>query len=182
MRYSPLLLIAALAASTSAHALDGYVGVGITQAPDANQVRVGPGATLKEDNDAFARAFGGIWINENFAVEAAYHDFGQRKLGPFPDLGYDLEADGWSLGIVYEYGDAAWAPYTKIGYFTADIEGESTTIAGSRRVNDSDDGLMHEGGVRWTPNDTFSLRGGYEWFDFNGGGDGGLTIAAQISF
>ena len=60
MRYSPLLLIAALAASTSAHALDGYVGVGIIQAPDANQVRVGPGATLKEDNDAFARAFGGI--------------------------------------------------------------------------------------------------------------------------
>lgn len=33
---------------------------------------------------------------------------------------------------------------------------------------------MLEAGVRWTPNDSFSLRGGYEWFDFAGGGDGGL--------
>ena len=182
MRISPLLFAAALAASLPAHAVDAYLGAGVTQAPDENEVRVGPGARFEEDNDPYARFFGGVWINENFAVEAAYHDFGQRKLGPYTDFGYDLEADGWSLGVVYEYGDAAWAPYTKIGYYTADIDGEITTIAGSQRISESDDGLMLEAGVRWTPNDRFSLRGGYEWFDFEEGGDGGLTIAAQFSF
>ena len=182
MRIAPLLFVAALAASLPAHAVDAYLGAGITQAPDEEEVRVGPGVVLKEDNDAFSRFFGGVWINENFAVEAAYHDFGRSQLRGLADVGYDLEADGWSLGVVYEYGDAAWAPYTKIGYFSADIDGEFTTIAGSERVSESDDGLMLEAGVRWTPNDTFSLRGGYEWFDFQDGGDGGLTIAAQISF
>ncbi|HWT15665.1 MAG TPA: outer membrane beta-barrel protein [Patescibacteria group bacterium] len=182
MRHSPLWLIAALAASLPAHAVDAYLGAGVTQAPAEDEFRVGPGASFEEDNDPFARFFGGVWINENFAVEAAYHDFGRSQLRGLADVGYDLEADGWSLGVVYEYGDAVWAPYTKIGYFSADIEGEITTIAGPQRINDSDDGLMLEGGVRWTPNDRFSLRGGYEWFDFNDGGDGGLTIAAQISF
>ncbi len=182
MRIAPLLFAAALAASLPAHAVDAYLGAGITQAPDEDEVRVGPGAVLKEDNDAFSRFFGGVWINENFAVEAAYHDFGRSHLEAGADLGYDAEADGWSLGLVYEYGDAAWAPYTKVGWFSADIDGEITTIAGPERFSDSEDGLMLEAGVRWTPNDTFSLRGGYEWFDFGDGGDGGLTIAAQVSF
>lgn len=182
MRIAPLLFAMALAASLPAHAIEGYVGAGITQAPSEDEYRPIVGVSLKEDNDPFARVFGGIWINENFAVEAAYHDFGRSKFEAIADFGYDLESEGWSLGVVYEYGDAAWAPYTKIGYFTADIDGETTSIAGSQRVSRSDNGLMLEGGVRWTPNDAFSLRGGYEWFDFEGGSDGGLTIAAQFSF
>lgn len=182
MRIAPFLIVAALAASLPAHAVDAYLGAGITQAPDEDDYRPILGVTVQEENDAYARVFAGVWINENFAIEGAYHDFGQRKLGPYTDFGYELDADGWSLGVVYEYGDAVWAPYSKFGFFTADIDGEMITVAGPRPFSDSDDGLMLEAGVRWTPNDRFSLRGGYEWFDFSGGGDGGLTIAAQISF
>jgi hypothetical protein len=182
MRISRWLWAAALVASVPAYAVDGYVGIGATQAPGEDEFRPALGVTAREDNDPFSRIFGGVWINENFAIEGAWHDFGRSTLGPFTDFGFDVESDGWSLGVLYEYGDAAWAPYSKIGWFSADIDGEIITIAGPVAVHDSDDGLMLEGGVRWTPNDRFSLRGGYEWFDFNGGGDGGLTIAAQFSF
>lgn len=182
LSFLELAMFAALALSQSAQAVEGYVGVGITQVPGGRDFRLGNGLVVSGETQSFSRFFGGIWINESFAIEGAHHDFGRRTLPAIADFGYDLESEGWSLGVVYEYGDAAWAPYTKIGYFTADIDGEFTTIAGSQQVSRSDNGLMLEGGVRWTPTDTFSLRGGYEWFDFEGGGDIGLTIGAQISF
>lgn len=182
MRISQSLLALALIASLPAYAVDAYVGVGVTQAPSEDEFRFGPGVTAREQTDPFQRLFGGVWLNENFAIEAAYHDFGTSRVGPLTDFGFDLDADGWSIGVVYEYGDASWAPYTKLGWFTADIEGEVITVAGPVAVNDSDSGVLLEAGVRWTPNDTFSIRGGYEWFDFDGGTDGGLTIAAEITF
>ena len=74
------------------------------------------------------------------------------------------------------------APYAKIGFFDATTKGELITIAGTQRINESENGLLIEGGVRYTPNDTFSIRGGYEWFAFDGGSNEGLTIAAEFSF
>lgn len=182
MRMTQTLLALALFASLPAYAVESYVGIGVTQAPSEDEFQPLGGNSVREETDPYQRLFGGVWLNENFAIEAAYHDFGSTRLGPFTDFGYELDADGWSLGVVYEYGDATWAPYTKIGWFTADIDGEITTIAGPVAVSESDSGLLLEAGARWTPNDTFSLRGGYEWFDFDGGTDGGLTIAAEITF
>ena len=182
MRPIAIAVLLALSASLPAQAMDYYAGVGMRQAPSADEHPYLVGVQIEEDNDVYARAFGGVWLNENFAIEGAYHDFGSSRLGPLTDFGFHLESEGWSLGLLYEYGDAAWAPYTKIGWFTADIDGEIITVAGPQPFSDSDSGLMLEAGVRWTPNDSFSLRGGYEWFDFAGGGDGGLGIGAQISF
>src|SRR5262245_40170970 len=99
MRISPLLLVVALAASLPAHAVESYIGVGVTQEPDGDQ----PGFDGDVDTDPYSRVFGGVWINENFAIEAAYHDFGSAKFDGVADLGFDLESDGWSLGVVYEY-------------------------------------------------------------------------------
>ena len=85
MRIAPLLFVAALAASLPAHAIEGYVGAGVTQAPSEDEYRPIVGVSAKEDNDPYARIFGGVWINENFAVEAAYHDFGRSKFDAVAD-------------------------------------------------------------------------------------------------
>ena len=178
MRISPLFLALALVASVPAYAADAYVGVGISQAPDGSR----PGANNDVDTDPYARLYGGMYVSQGLSVELAYHDFGRAKFDGVADFGFDVDTKGWSAGVRYEYGDAAWAPYTKIGYFTADTTGTETTILGPHRIDESQNGVMIEGGVRWTPNDKFSLRGGYEWFDFDGGGQEGLTIAAEFAF
>lgn len=178
MRKSPLLLALALAFSAPVYAADYYLGVGISQAPDGDQ----RGFSDDVDTDPFGKVYGGVYVGQNFSIEGAYHDFGNASLNDVADFGFDLDADAWSVGVRYEYGDAAWAPYSKVGYFSSKTEGELITIAGTTQISDSDNGLMLEGGVRWTPNDTFSLRGGYEWFDFEGGSAEGLTIAAEFSF
>lgn len=182
MRPIAIAVLLALSASLPAQAMEYYVGVGMRQAPSSDEHPYLAGVAIEEENDVYARAFGGVWLNQNFAIEGAFHDFGSSRLGPLTDFGFDLESEGWSLGLLYEYGDAAWAPYSKVGWFTADIDGEILSVAGPQPYSDSDSGLMLEAGVRWTPNDSFSLRGGYEWFDRDGGGDGGLGIAAQFSF
>ena len=178
MRNSLLFVALALAASVPAHAVESYVGFGISQAPDGDL----RGFSGDVDTDPFGKIYGGVYLNDNFSIEGAYHDFGTAKFDGIGDFGFDLDAHAWSLGVRYEYGDAAWAPYTKIGFFDATTKGELITIAGTQRINESENGLLIEGGVRYTPNDTFSIRGGYEWFDFDGGSNEGLTIAAEFSF
>lgn len=174
--------LAAMVAAGATQAAEGYVGAGAGTPRSAEEYRVMLGISAREDTDPMARLFGGIWINDNFAVEVAYHDFGGRRFEAVADHGYDLDETGWSLGVLYEYGDAAWAPYSKIGYYSADLDGTELRLTGPIQISDSESGLMLEAGVRWTPSDRFSLRAGYEWFDFESGGDGSLTLAAQVSF
>ena len=183
MRHIPFLLVAALAASLPAHAVESYVGFGVTQAPDEQRVLLGPGVGGETDTDMYSRIYAGVYLDENFSIEGAYHDLGEISCcRGVSDAGFSVDSDAWSIGVRYEYGDAQWAPYTKIGYFASESDGSELTIAGPVAISDSDNGVMFEGGVRWTPNDTFSIRGGYEWFDSEGGGDGGITIGAEFTF
>ena len=183
MRITPLLLIAALAASLPAHAVDSYVGFGLTQAPSEQRLVISPGVSARTETDPYTRIYAGVYIDQNFSIEGAYHYFGTTKCcNGISDAGFDIDTKAWSIGVRYEYGDAQWAPYSKLGYFASDSDGHELTISGPVAFSDSDNGLMFEGGVRWMPNDTFSLRGGYEWFDSERGGDGGITVAAEFSF
>jgi hypothetical protein len=83
---------------------------------------------VEEDNDVYARAFGGVWLNETSRSKARTTTSALR-LGRSPTR-LQSRIEGWSLGLLYEYGDAR-GPYNKIGWFTADIDGEIITVAGA---------------------------------------------------
>lgn len=84
MRPISVAVLLALSASLPAEAMDYYAGVGMRQAPSADEYPYLVGVQIEEDNDVYARAFGGVWLNKNFAIEGAYHDFGSSRLAATP--------------------------------------------------------------------------------------------------
>lgn len=135
------------------------------------------------DVDGAAKAFVGWKLADDWSVEAAWHELGDASVVPIADFGFDTSTDGWSLGLRYVAPvDFALRPFAKVGYFSFSEEGETIGIAGPRRFDADDSGLMLEVGGLWSLNDTFVLRAGYEWYDFDGDADGSLNLGAEIHF
>ena len=173
------LLLAALAAP--AHADTFYIGAGYGESFD----RVDDPLI---DFDESWKAYGGFQFADNFAVELAYHDFGDASSPPVADFGVDTETDGFSVGALYVHDFGRFHPFAKLGFYRADTEGTITTIAGPTFVDASDNGVMAEIGARFDVTERFAVRAGYEWFDFdddtfaNDGAEGAFNAAVEFRF
>lgn len=135
------------------------------------------------DTDNTAKVFVGWQLADGWSVEAAWHDLGDAAVAPIADFGFDTSTDGFSFGARYVAQiDSPVQPFAKVGYFFFNEDGETISIAGPRRFDEDDRGLMAEVGGLWMVNDTFGVRAGYEWFDFDNGSDGALNLGAEIHF
>ncbi|MCE3004452.1 MAG: porin family protein [Xanthomonadaceae bacterium] len=171
------LLSTALAADAGAASF--YAGATVGQELDGRYGDL-PGDL---DVDVAAKAFVGWRFADDWSVEAAWHEVGDASVVPIADFGFDTSTDGWSLGLRYVAPvDFALAPYAKAGYFSFNESGETLGIAGPRRFDADESGLMLEVGAAWRLNDTFVLRAGYEWVDFERDADGSLNLGAEIHF
>lgn len=169
----------ALALSAPAHAEQFYGGAAAGDEFDARFDDF-PGS---RDIDSSAKFFLGWNFMDSWSVEGSYHNFGDAACCDrgAADIGIDVEVEGFSLGVVYAPRFERFAPFAKLGWFSADIEGTSLTIAGPRDFDDSDSGLMAEVGLRWFVGESFALRAGYEWFDFEES-DSAVNLGAEIHF
>lgn len=174
----PILLVALLA-SPAAGAASFYAGVAAGGEYDERYDALPTSA----DVDNSARVHLGWQFARDWSVEAAYHDLGRTEAAPIADFGLDTETDGWSLGVRY-LAPVEWPvkPYASLGYFSFEEDGRSLGIAGPRRFSSDEDGLAAEVGAVFELNDSFALRAGYQWFDFDAGSEGAFNAGGEIRF
>jgi len=117
-----------------------------------------------DDNDSGGKLFGGYHLNENFAVEASYYDFGDQV-----DGSSTLSIDGFSLGLVGSVPlSDRFSVFGKVGIhaWDADISGPIR----ARFSDDSDSDLFYGAGLDYAMNSNWTIRGEYERYevdDFN---------------
>lgn len=173
------LVLLSSAATTDAAAANFYGGAAVGTELDGRYGDL-PGEL---DTESTAKGFVGWQFADDWSVEAAWHDLGDATVAPIADFGFDTSTDGWSVGLRYVAPvDFAVKPFAKVGYFSFNEEGETISIAGPRPYDEDDSGLMVEVGGLWMVNDTFGVRAGYEWFDFEGDADGAFNLGAEIRF
>lgn len=178
MRRSLAFLLAALS-PLPAVATDWHVGVGGVAELDGRTPRLG--AERVDAKNGYT-AFGGLRFDNGFGVEAAWVDLGRARSRGIADAGYAVDGDLWSVGLTWAPDTGALQPYAKLGWFSRSEDGIADTLAGPRRVDFDDDGLMAELGGRWFVTRSFALRAGYSWYDFDGGSDGSAKLAAEWHF
>ena len=155
-----------------------YVGIG---AADELSDRA-PSFGGRADADTVRNIFAGYNFTDTVGVEATYSDLGDLHLSGIADAGFDTDGDLWSVAVTYSPDTGAVRPYAKLGWFSRDENGQAITIAGPQRINFDDDGMTAEIGGRWFVNDSFALRLGYSWFDFDGGSDGSVGAGVEWHF
>jgi hypothetical protein len=182
MRIIPAIACIALLSAASiadATAASFYGGAAVGQAFDGRY----SGLPGRLDTDNTAKLSVGWQLVDGWSVEGAWHDLGNASVAPIADFGSDTSTDGYSIGVRYvAQVDFTVQPFAKVGYFLFNEDGETITIAGPRRFDEDDRGLMAEVGGLWKVNNTFGVRAGYEWFDFDNGSDGAFNLGAEIHF
>jgi hypothetical protein len=181
MRLHPLWFCLALAPLGAAHADDlrFYGGVALGTGLDGRYGDLP--ADLDADN--VAKFYLGWRFADDFSVDATWHDLGDARVAPITDFGFDTSTDGWSVGLHYVAPvDFPVLPFARVGYFSFDEEGEALGIAGPRDFQADDSGLTFEVGALFAINETFVLRAGYEWFDFEGDSDASFNAGGEIRF
>lgn len=173
--------VALLAAFGSAQAAGPafYAGVAAGRDYDARYDQsIGP-----VDTQNSAKAWFGWQFADDWSLEAAYHDLGDASLPPIADFGFDTSTDGWSLAVRY-VAPLEWPlkPFARLGWFAINEDGSTLTIAGPRRFSANDNGALVEVGAQFEIGEHFVIRGGYEWFDLDGGSQGVPNIGAEIRF
>lgn len=165
-----------LAPSTWA-ASGGYIGASLGSAS------VDDPAGLVDDSDTGVKLFGGFRLNNNFAVEAFYADFGDPETFSFGSLSSE-EITGFGVQIV---GIAPLSNqvelFGKLGLISWD---EDYKIDGSVTFSDSGTDLTYGFGATFHVNDMVSIRGEWEFYDVEDSfGDIDvdlLSIGVQVNF
>ena len=154
IKYTSILIIVLMAYSP-VYAADGYIGFGLGQS-EINQGLFG------EYGNGF-KAFGGVRLNTNIAIEAAYLDFGNPNQNLFGvETKYEAQAfAAWAKGL--------WPISPHIGLFgKAGLANwkvdATTTVFGSPPSKRSQDGTNFAWGIGVSFNywDRFSLQLEYE--------------------
>ncbi len=179
MRGVTTLLLALLALSAAAaQAGDFYVGGSAGGELDGRYKN----AICPIDADNTYRVLAGWQFREGWALEGAYHDFGDAVCPPIADLGFESESKGVSLGVMYAPRFDQWSPFAKVGIFHAEVDATEVGIGGTIDVDDSQTGLALEAGVKYYFTDAFALRAGYEWYDSDPHSDGTVNLGLEVHF
>jgi OOP family OmpA-OmpF porin len=149
---SALIALAAATTVTQSFAAgDWYIGGTISQAyVDERGL---------DYDDTGGKIYGGYRLNNNFAIEGSYYDFGEMSNG-----GNSLDIDGLSLGVVGSVPlSDTFSVFAKVGahFWDADISGP---IVG-QFSDDSDTDLFYGVGVDYALNDQWSIRGEIERYE-----------------
>ncbi|GEM_PF-6292891 len=178
----PRLIFASLvlaAAPVGAQSLDWYVGLGAAGKLDQRGLDGSPG---KPDGETACTAYLGVSHASGFGAELAYVDLGRLRVDNLVDAGYRVDGELWSLGATYRIDLGDVEPFAKLGWFRRQDDGHASTLVGVHRFKVEDDGLAAELGVRWRATEALALRAGYAWYDFDGGRDGSVQVAAEWHF
>jgi OOP family OmpA-OmpF porin len=172
------LLSATLFFSSSAIAqtdLSYYIGVGYGMSEiDTDVTSVSNGASLDEDDNS-TEIFAGVQINENFAVEAQYMDFGEATLtgdngDRFTYQGTEyvftadnvaIEAKGESIGIAGLLGTDVTDRvhlFGKLGLHLWDTELSEASSAGFGKADDDGTDLFYGIGANINATEKFIVR------------------------
>lgn len=171
------LLLSSL--SFSAAAVDWHIGFGAAAELDDRNPTGGFNDT---DTENATTAVAGVEVGQGFGVEASWVDLGEFTVNNVADAGFETDGDLWSLGLTWAPDTGALQPYAKLGWFSRSEDGTALTIAGPRRIDFDDDGVMGEVGGRWFVTESFALRAGYAWYDFDNDADGSVQLLAELHF
>lgn len=153
-----LSLALSLAVCPAVFAAGWYLGagIGISEIEDAGF----------DEIDTGWKIFGGIPVNQYFAIEAAYMDFGNPQEDFFGIKGeYEIWALGaWAKGILPV--NPKFELFAKAGFFYWELDA-TRSLFGSTPVSVSDDGTDFAWGLGATFNasDKFSIQLEYENVD-----------------
>lgn len=177
MRTLPCLLLLALAAP-AAQAADWHIGVAAADDYDGRT----PDFGARIETETARSLFGGLRFENGFGVEAAWVDLGEASQDAVADAGYRVDGTLWSVGLTWAPDTGDLQPYAKLGWFDRDEDGTFVGIAGPTPVSYDDDGMMAEAGGRWFLTQSFALRAGYSWYDFEPESDGSVLLGAEWHF
>jgi hypothetical protein len=163
----------------SAQAVDWHVGAAVTDDYDGRTPDFG-GPSV--DTEKGRSVFGGLRFDNGFGIEGAWLDLGDASQSAVADAGYRVDGKLWSVGLTFAPDTGALQPYAKLGWFDRSEDGTFIGIAGPVPVSYDDDGLMAEVGGRWFLTESFALRTGYSWYDFEPDSDGSVLFGAEWHF
>lgn len=153
--------IAAVLAAPSATVLAGdtgfYAGASVGQT-EVDYVLV-TGATINDDSDTSWKIFVGYDLTENFAVEAAYRDFGENTA---TILGHQtkIEGDAFSVSLLGKLPvNDQFNLFAKLGY--ADVDAKAT-VSGIGSVGASDSDFIYGIGADYALTDSLVVRAEWE--------------------
>jgi hypothetical protein len=173
-----LLTIAWLALATAAPAAELYVG-GSGSSP--MESRVGRDFQMPDADLGFDVRAG--FEGSVLGVEVAWHDLGDvRWCQDCFDAGGSASTKVWSVGLTVGKTFSSVRPFLKLGYFHATTDGAETSLIGPITIDEDDDGIFGEVGLRAFLGRHLALRAGYERFDFGLEDDGAFPLGAEIRF
>lgn len=130
---------------------------------------------------------GGYRLNDFFAIEATYVDFGKAEPDFVdPDLGLFLEASGFDVGAVgiFPVGNK-FEVFARAGFMKWDVNAGSTLLPEVTVGLDGED-LNYGVGFAINFTDKFNLFGGYQRYRFEAFGESGdldnLYLGARYYF
>lgn len=160
-----------------AHATDtmGYLGLGVGQADIDDVVDPIPGVSISQDTEGdMFRLYGGRQINDNFAFEVGWIDFGNygadlQGFGITETLDADAEAFFLNAVLSTPVNDVA-SLYFKAGLYSwsvdlDDVATDGVTTVVARDSLDGNDTFFGIGAMFNLQEIPFSLRVGYERYN-----------------
>lgn len=152
-----LVLVLALFATTSAMAEGFYAGAGfgLTKIEDSDQ-----GISF-EDTPLGFRLLAGYDFNENFGIEGSYINSGKAE-DDIQGENVEVELSAFTVAIVglLPLSDSAQL-FGKLGFYSGEQE---VTVFGAT-FDEDEDGMTVGAGIRFKTNDSFAIRGEFEWYD-----------------
>src|SRR5689334_13665712 len=174
-------------AATAAHADTQpgfYAGVGFGTTTIDDDGFDGAGI---DDSDTGFKFFGGYSLNENFAIEAAYFDFGKAS-GRFDDpffgsASFDVGVSGLSASVIGRLPvTQTVALYGKVGFASYDVDA-SVNIAGmGGSGSQSETDMIYGIGGSLSFAQRFEARVEYEALDLDGGDASMISISGLYRF
>ncbi len=180
-----------LAASSAAWSQEPrfYLGGAVGQATMKDACQDLPSGFSCDDKDTAFKLFGGYQINRNFAVEAAYNDFGKAKAnGTISGVSVDAtaEATAWELTAIGSWPIAnRFAVYGKLGVYYGDLKSNATATSGGATgtgsAKDTNTDLTFGLGASFDLTRNVSLRAEWQRFNDMGGNDTGKSDVDMLS-
>ena len=158
----------------------GYVGAGAGQASaDVCGELHALGATRCDDEDTGFKIFGGYQVNENFAVEGSYVDYGDITASD-GEVSLKGEITAFAIsGVGVIPVTEQFSIFGKLGVAFWDAE---ASASGFGSVSDDGTDLTYGVGAGFDVTDAFGLRGEWERLDSDGDDVDLLSVSAVLKF
>jgi hypothetical protein len=180
--FSCLLLFAIAAPATAASPLF-YLGLSAGEGINGGDLRARTSVNLPYSGaDRSYKAFAGLELGRNFALEVAYHDFGNRRLAGILDFGFDLDLSGYSGTVLWVLPLRRFDLFAKGGWLRWEEDGTTVSLIGARNHSETGSNLLLGGGLRFHLGERIGLRAEWERFDFDAGTEDALSAGVELRF